>query len=677
MIPVYKDYNKSEKDIKITRNLRLKTETQKERDNIFEYNGENNKIKKYSRDKIDTNKNYRGKSKNEINNKINNSIGYFLKEEKKIVSLNKGKNTNSSTIINNKLGRGVEIKMRNIYNNTIRNNKINQISGFELYYESDKRNKINTIHKFNEEKNIKKIFNKDNNNNYISSINLKRNNNYIFNNKSEMKEYIINNKNNNNFKTIQKKNEMNNKINISSINKKIRVSKNKIKIINKNTINNISIRNKLNINIKSFRNFHRPSEIKKIILIQKNYRAHLSHLKFSEYMNKLRNYKNLFKIINYIIIEKKKVILNYIKFVIKENKNRNKSKNRLMNTNNKILIKTNEINMLHKELVDSFNIKNDDLIIKLDDIIKENKDLKNQIFENKIIEDKMKKLLEENKKNQSINEIIMKDNRQLSQKLKDLQDNRNNQLIIQYQLPINLVQIDDIQTKLYSKLKYLYLKYIFFKKVLKNKNSLRIYFNKFRNNIKLLKNKYTIENNNIFINNKKNINIQMVKNLNINYISENDNYKYILLSKLFIKKEQIKVNIISKYFYKYYYICNYINKEIEEDINIKKRRILKAIINKKEKKDEYIIKNKIKEWKLRGKIFKMKGAAKELKKKKKLKKKIRDKIAKATLNNLKNKTANFQNTHEFSYKIEKTIENDDKEEKKENDDIQLESEYSI
>ena len=183
MIPVYKDYNKSEKDIKITRNLRLKTESQKEKDNIFEYNGENNKIKKYSRDKIDTNKNYRGKSKNEINNRINNSIGYFLKEEKKIVSLNKGKNTNSSTIINNKLGRGVEIKVRNIYNNTIRNNKINQISGFELYYESDKRNKINTIHKFNEEKNIKKIFNKDNNNNYISSINLKRNNNYIFNNK--------------------------------------------------------------------------------------------------------------------------------------------------------------------------------------------------------------------------------------------------------------------------------------------------------------------------------------------------------------------------------------------------------------------------------------------------------------------------------------------------------------
>ena len=61
----------------------------------------------------------------------------------------------------------------------------------------------------------------------------------------------------------------------------------------------------------------------------------------------------------------------------------------------------------------------------------------------------------------------------------------------------------------------------------------------------------------------------------------------------------------------------------------------------------------------------MKGVAKELKKKKKLKKKIRDKIAKETLNNLKNKTANFQSAHEFSYKI-------DKAEKKEKNDMEIE-----
>ena len=143
-------------------------------------------------------------------------------------------------------------------------------------------------------------------------------------------------------------------------------------------------------------------------------------------------------------------------------------------------MKTNEVKMLHKELGDSFNITNEDLKIKLDDIIKENKELKNQIFDNKNIEEKMKQLLEENKKNQSINEIIMKDNRQLAKRLKTIQNNRNNQLVIQNQLPVDLTQTEDIKTQIESKtkLKYLYLKCIFFKKVLKNKNVLRIYFNK-------------------------------------------------------------------------------------------------------------------------------------------------------------------------------------------------------
>ncbi len=61
----------------------------------------------------------------------------------------------------------------------------------------------------------------------------------------------------------------------------------------------------------------------------------------------------------------------------------------------------------------------------------------------------------------------------------------------------------------------------------------------------------------------------------------------------------------------------------------------------------------------------MKGYAKELKKKKKLKKKIRDKKARETLNNLKIKTASFQNTHEFSYKIDKTDKKEDNEDNKE------------
>ena len=138
------------------------------------------------------------------------------------------------------------------------------------------------------------------------------------------------------------------------------------------------------------------------------------------------------------------------------------------------------------------------------------------------------------------------------------------------------------------------------------------------------------------------------------------------LLSLFMKKEQKQSNIIPKYFYKFFYLSNYTNKEKEKgEIDLKKKRILKSLINKKEKNNEFILRNALKEWKLRGVIFKMKGYAKELKKKKKLKKKIRDKKARETLNNLKIKTASFQNTHEFSYKIDKTDKKEDNEDNKE------------
>lgn len=47
---------------------------------------------------------------------------------------------------------------------------------------------------------------------------------------------------------------------------------------------------------------------------------------------------------------------------------------------NKLISKTKKINILHKELVDSFKTINDNngLKLKLDDMIKENSELKNQ-----------------------------------------------------------------------------------------------------------------------------------------------------------------------------------------------------------------------------------------------------------------------------------------------------------
>ena len=677
--------------IKYIMEKKKKVETPKENKKIFEYKNYKKdlyQIKK-PKEKIDTTQNYRRKiSEKKINNNLIkdnntlNTIGYLSEKEdvhhQRNLSLNKI-NTNSSTIINNKSRGRIEIKDNNKYlykintNQKAKNdNKNVKISGFELFYESDK------------------LKGNSNNNKYKYNINI----NHHLNNRTldydiEKSGYSFNAKNNDksshDFRKVLKRNNnndnsitnSNNVLSVSMIdNTNKRISNNKIKINNQNKIENINnynntyrykiISDKTNI---KFRNFHRRSEIKKIILIQSVYRAHFSQMKYYEYVNTLSHYKEFCELLNNIFIDRKKKLLKYLIIKIKGRKKKVKrNNNKIMNTKNKILIKANEMNMLRKELGDSFNIKNDDLKIKLDDIIKENNDLKNQIYDNKNIEEKMKQLLEENKKNQNINAIIMKDNSKLAKRLKNIQDNRNNQLVVENQLSVDLTQVDNIQAKSFSKLKYLYLKCIFFKKVLKNRNSLKIYFNRYRNNINKIKKKYSIENNNIFINNKNDINIQMAKNLNINFISQNDNYKYFLLFKLFTKKEQRKSNIIPKYFYKYYYKTNNIQKE---DCDLKKIRILKAIINKKENKNQYILRNKLKEWKMRGVLFKMKGAAKALKKKKKLKKKIRDRLAKATLDNLKNKTSSFQSAHEFSYKIDKIEKKeDDKEENKEKDDIQ-------
>ena len=260
---------------------------------------------------------------------------------------------------------------------------------------------------------------------------------------------------------------------------------------------------------------------------------------------------------------------------------------------------------------------------------------------------------------------------------------------------MDLSQENNIQKQPDSVIKYknLSIKCLILKKILKNRNILKFYFNLYKNKTKNIQNEKPdqtpIENNNIFINNRKKINIQMTKNFNINFISQKDNYKHFALDKLFMKKEEIRKKTLSKFFFKFIYISKYfklyeeikakekeINEEKEneneikveeeekEDKNEQKRSKLQSIINKYERNYNILFRNLFKEWKLRGIIFKMKGIAKDIKKKKKLKKKIREKIARATLNSLKKKTATLQSAHEFSYNINKqqeleNIQNDD------------------
>ena len=57
----------------------------------------------------------------------------------------------------------------------------------------------------------------------------------------------------------------------------------------------------------------------------------------------------------------------------------------------------------------------------------------------------MKNLIDENKKNQNINAIIMKDNQQLAKKLKDILDYRNTNLFVENQPSVDLTQKQQIQ----------------------------------------------------------------------------------------------------------------------------------------------------------------------------------------------------------------------------------------
>ena len=576
---------------------------------------------------------------------------------------------NNSTINNdiNKIGKkrisiNDSIEMKDLHNNKsvsiASSNKKKNIKSYTNYNNSHPltSNKSKAT-----KKNENRVINHYRNNNSINIANLdikrEKNANIIFDN-SLANPININKKNSNN--------------SVSSI---IYSSKKR-----KPKGNNVSNRAK-------YKSFYRDSDIKKIIIIQSMFKGHLMRIAFADYLKVFYYFKELFhSLIGIFIIRK----LYYWKFfrskftnkstkkLIIRNKQQKskkiqKNKNSLVNANNKILIKTKEINMLHKELGDSFNIINDNngLKLKLDDMIKENNELKNQIFDNKNIEKRLKQLLEENKKNQNINAIIMKDNQQLAKRLKTIQDNRNNQLVIQNQKSFDFGMKENSKIQNISKLKYIYLKCLVFKKILKNRNLMKTFFNKYKYNAKKVKT-YKIENNNIFINNRKKLNIQVAKNFDINFISKNENYKHFLLYILFLKKEKEKLQTFSKKFYKFYYTIKYMKisegkkkekKEteilVEKEKQEQKRNVLQSIINKSERNFKIICKNKVKEWRLRSVIFKMKGVAKEIKRKKKLKKKIRDKLAKATLNNLKNKTSMFQSAHEFSYKIDKTNNTDD------------------
>ena len=483
---------------------------------------------------------------------------------------------------------------------------------------------------------------------------------------------------------------------------------NKIKRTNTNKKNKNSVYKNVDITINKkkppkerdyFRmhNIERSKRNKYInaaILIQSIFRAFLIKVKLYNNINLYISYKKSVDILenvilnrriiwwklfqnsisNYIDIINSQLSLNILKDYLKINKNNSKEK---------------KIISYHKELGDSFNIITDNkqkelnekkLKSQLNDVMKENTELKHQLVGNKNIEEKMKNLIDENKKNQNINAIIMKDNQQLAKKIKDMQDYRNINLIVENQSTVDLTQIEELKKFndiYYHKLKKIYLGKIINKKINDNKFYLLDNFNKYKNIVNR-------------INNKNNEN-KLIKQLYLRNILDKIAHKFKLLKQkyflklyynIIISKEKIesknnlinislkniinnkdrdKKNTLCKTFFKYY--CNTIKlneenarKAEEEDIEITKSILLKKIFKRYQKNTRLIYKIILEKWNLKSKIIGMRAAARDKKKKRKLKKKNNRLIyqkhfgiaeKKVNPNNLGPKFC--KSIHEFSY----------------------------
>jgi len=296
----------------------------------------------------------------------------------------------------------------------------------------------------------------------------------------------------------------------------------------------------------------------------------------------------------------------------------------------------------HKELGDSFlilgnknNKKNMDL--KLNAIMKENIELKNKILDNNDIKYKLRILSEENKKIQSINNIILKDNQQLAKKLKDLQEYRKNKLVIQKD--IEKMQIHESNEELYNKNKYskLILRKLVEKKINKHMNILKLNFDKYKDSITKIKSK-EIQNQqirNIYLKNVINIVEKQRKSImeqvfyNLYYKSvlnqKNNNILKDKLKIIFLIEEQKRKNILYKSFYNILKSNNNnnINKiTTKEDIAKIKQEKLRNIFKKYLFNVRVIYKVILEKWNLKSKLISIKSSIKEKKRKRKEKKKI-------------------------------------------------------
>ena len=357
-----------------------------------------------------------------------------------------------------------------------------------------------------------------------------------------------------------------------------------VKNKNKNPLYKISLYENNNLITNSFNNYNRQKFVKSqksininykkensvekklnkfIILIQSVARGFLLRLKLAQYLNFYERIKKIVSIIQYLIYQRKKYVFY---FFVKNNINKKLSKYYNMYSN---ITPMNNISIEYQKYN---NIKNNNKMIKKNEINEIEKELNKKKIDYAVAEKKIKELMMENKKIQNINNIIVRDNKQLALKLKNLENNNihgytynklkieNNNFNI-----LNLINKKEIQLKRNN----LLIK-IITRKIILIKSILYKYFYEFNYITKLIK-----------IDNKK------------KFIIENNNF---LINKTIINNNSINNN---------------------EIIDIEKRnKKLNNIINKKDI-SHYVYRNIFEKWMMRSLIFKSKDFIKEKKKKKK------------------------------------------------------------
>ena len=474
--------------------------------------------------------------------------------------------------------------------------------------------------------------------------------------------------------------------------KKNSVYKNVGLTLNKNKINKERDYFKINNIDKSERNKY----IKAAILIQSIFRAYLVKVKVFNNLTLCISCKKIINILENSLLKSKKYFWKSFKdydlydALFNSKLSLNILKQYLRNNNIKNNLTEKKNFDFHKELGDSFKIVNENdnseikLKSKLNDMIKENTELKSQLVDSKNVEEKMKNLIDENKKNQNINAIIMKDNQQLAKKLKDFQDYRNTNLIVENQpaLDLNqkeLIEIDELIKKsdwYKAQLKEILLRKIFDKKTNEYKFMMKYKFDEFKERIKKIKNNdeeinlkkkihiknliYIIENRLKLIKSKCFRDIYYKSIITNNQSKSKNNLRSEILKNIFVKKEQNRKSILLKSFIKIYYnkFQPTLDSPIldEEEIRNLKIKLLSKFVKKYDYNRRLLLKIFIEKWCLLSKILGIRAAARDKKKKRKQKKKENKLYSQKhyKLDNLKQKNDFMtpiysKSNHEFSY----------------------------